>query len=140
MNKNFQIQISFSQLIEQYIKRIEERNKDNKSIQEKSEKEKKISFTSIHPSQAYIFISLKILNWKSNSSKYSLSHIDQILDILLEWAHCVQLLFERAIFCTIILCWKRNQRKKRKYLTSIHHFSSLNFHIIQNLWLKIKFL
>jgi hypothetical protein len=29
MNKNFQIQISFSRLIEQYIKRIEERNKKN---------------------------------------------------------------------------------------------------------------
>jgi CRISPR/Cas system CSM-associated protein Csm4 (group 5 of RAMP superfamily) len=28
---------------------MEERNKDNESIQEKSEKEKKISFTSIHP-------------------------------------------------------------------------------------------
>ena len=51
-------------------------------------------------SQAYIFISFKVLDWKSNFSKYSLSHIDQILDILLEWAYCVQLLFERALSCT----------------------------------------
>ena len=78
----------------------------HRAIQEKSiEKEKKIFFTLIHPSQAYIFISFKILDWKSNSSKYSLSHIDQIFDILLEWAYCVQLLFERAIFCTTIVCW-----------------------------------
>ena len=48
MNKNFQIQISFSRLIEQYIKRIEERNKTEESIQEKLEKEKKISY--INPS------------------------------------------------------------------------------------------
>ena len=48
--KNFQIQISFSLLIEQYIKKIEERNKTRRqqSIQEKSEKEKKISY--INPS------------------------------------------------------------------------------------------
>ena len=51
-------------------------------------------------SQAYIFISFKILVWKSNSSKHFLSHIDQIFDILLEWAYCVQLLFERALSCT----------------------------------------
>ena len=55
MNKNFQIQISFSRLIEQYIKRIEERNKTEESIQEKLEKEKKISFTSIHPFSSLYF-------------------------------------------------------------------------------------
>ena len=65
---NFKFQISFSRLIELYIKRIEERNKYNKRIQEKSEIEKIIFYTSFHP------------------------------------------------------------------------FSSLYFHIIQNLWLKIKFL
>jgi hypothetical protein len=36
--------------------------KREESIQEKSEKEKKISFTSIHPSQAYIFKSFKIFD------------------------------------------------------------------------------
>ena len=39
----------------------------------------------------------KIIDWKSNPSKYFLSHIDQILDTLLVWAYCILLLFERAI-------------------------------------------
>ena len=59
----------------------------------------KSSFSSLY------FISFKIFDWKSNSSKHFLSHIDQIFDILLEWVYCVQLLFEIAIFCTTILCW-----------------------------------
>ena len=37
--------------------------------------------------------------------KHFLSHIDQIFNILLKWAYCVQLLFKRALFCTTNLCW-----------------------------------
>jgi hypothetical protein len=48
--------------IKQYIKNRREKQNREESIQEKSEKEKKISFTSIHPSQAYIFISFKIFD------------------------------------------------------------------------------
>ena len=39
--KKFSIQISFSRLIEQYIKRIEERNKDKKAYKRNQRKKRK---------------------------------------------------------------------------------------------------
>ena len=53
--KNFQFQISFSRLIELYIKRIEERKKYNESNTREIKERKKTSFTSIHHSQSLYF-------------------------------------------------------------------------------------
>jgi competence transcription factor ComK len=51
-NKNFQIQISFHRLIEQYIKRIEERNKKKKKTTEHTReiRERKENIFYINPS------------------------------------------------------------------------------------------
>ena len=70
-------------------------NNNKKNLQKKG---KLLLHQSIISSNLYFqIIQKKIIYWKSNSSKYFLSYIDQIFDTLLVWAYCILLLFERAI-------------------------------------------